>query len=50
MEQFSLLHPQNSKAEYMELTKEAQNDLSIAVDGNAIIDIILKIDLQGEKR
>ena len=29
MEQFSLLHPQNSKAEYMELTKEAQNDLSI---------------------
>ena len=29
MVQFSLLHPQNSKAEYMELTKEAQNDLSI---------------------
>lgn len=29
MENFSLLHPQNSKAEYRTLTKEATNDLSI---------------------
>lgn len=29
MENFSLLHPQNSKAEYKTLTKEAINDLSI---------------------
>lgn len=29
MEEFSLLHPQNSKAVYRALTKEAVNDLSI---------------------
>ena len=29
MENFSLLHPQNSKAVYRTLTKEAINDLSI---------------------